>query len=409
MIFVGLLLLVSVYNTIFCSFRNNKNLENKAVVIVPVADVAGYALSQFDKSKSVEQLYNDLPLASGKDRSCPRIHQLLFNEIVTIQSELDHEVKCEFESLLYFNENLHKKGWILKKNIKKLQSIYPRKIDIEAIPAPYSDKNKKIYTKNIVTLAWPFYCETTNLYYSAGTRFVHVKEKDTKDSYAIFILDPHSLKKRVCFVSKKYALIKYPADPNASIKHFMKLLKKWVSKDQDIFPYVWGGASFINRVNTDDFKLVATKCPRFKKRDIWIRPKLFETPYTGCDCSTVILRIAQICGMPYFFKNSRAAAHNMKPLAPNQELEEGDLIWFPGHIQIVSDLNKNELIEAAGYNFGYGKLQSIALKNVFQSINTYQDLIDAYRAKKPLKRLNKKGDPVATISNLLLLKMKSIW
>src|SRR5438105_988849 len=51
----------------------------KAVVVVPVADLFGAPYTQQNK-----QVYNNPPLSGGTYHfydSCPRIHQLLFNEI----------------------------------------------------------------------------------------------------------------------------------------------------------------------------------------------------------------------------------------------------------------------------------------------------------------------------------------
>ena len=41
-------------------------------------------------------------------------------------------------------------------------------------------------------------------------------------------------------------------------------------------------------------------------------------------------------------------------VGPDQKIKVGDLIYFPGHVMIVSDLAKNLFIESAGYSVGFG-------------------------------------------------------
>src|SRR5690606_17679975 len=106
---------------------------------------------------------------------------------------------------------------------------------------------------------------------------------------------------------------------------------------------------------------------------------------SGFDCSGVIARATQICGIPYFCKNTATIPHCLKPLQKEQELHNGDLILIRGHVMIVFDVAKNLLIEARGYTHGYGKLQEIPINQVFEGIQTYKDLTDAYFGRKVIK------------------------
>src|SRR5205814_4688733 len=111
-----------------------------------------------------------------------------------------------------------------------------------------------------------------------------------------------------------------------------------------------------------------------------------QSPKNGFDCSGVILRAAQIAGIPYFCKNTTTIAQCLTPLKSEQQLREGDLILIKGHVMIVSDITKNLLIEARSYGHGYGKLHEISIDQVFEGIETYKDLCDAYYEKKVVKR-----------------------
>ena len=76
---------------------------------------------------------------------------------------------------------------------------------------------------------------------------------------------------------------------------------------------------------------------------------------------------------------------------------------------IVSDITKNLLIEARSYGHGYGKLHEISIDQVFEGIETYKDLCDAYYEKKVVKRKDKDGKIRDTFSNLQLFSMMSVW
>ena len=75
----------------------------------------------------------------------------------------------------------------------------------------------------------------------------------------------------------------------------------------------------------------------------------------------------------------------------------------------VSDANKNLLIEARAYGHGYGKLQEIELNNVFDGIETYQDLCNEFFNKKELRRKDSKGIIRDTFTNWNIVTMKSAY
>ena len=114
-------------------------------------------------------------------------------------------------------------------------------------------------------------------------------------------------------------------------------------------------------------------------------------------------------GIPYFLKNTTTLERVLKPLTPEETLREGDLIKITGHVMVVADLENNTLIEARGYQDGYGKVHEIALPLVFKGINSYQDLLDAYYAKKTLIRLNSDGKESQIFPTFNLLRLESAW
>ena len=101
--------------------------------------------------------------------------------------------------------------------------------------------------------------------------------------------------------------------------------------------------------------------------------------------------------------------HNLKPLASHEHLQTGDIIWFSGHIMIISNAEKNIIIEARGYDHGWGKIHEAPLQVIFKNIVSTTDLEQAFRNQTPLERLHKDGTTAQTITNFKLLKLKTIW
>ena len=260
--------------------------------------------------------------------------------------------------------------------------IYLDKIDATKLPKPISFKRKTIPSENTITLREPLKP------YSAGTRFL------TDGTYA-YVLDPKTL------IFKKILIPKssFKETKSERVKDFVNLLRSWTKKN---IPYVWGGCSFTTGCSNNDFSEGLDKEGTF-----YIKDSYNFNPKPGFDCAGLISRATQACGIPYFFKNTTTLAKRLKPLSKEDKLSEGDLIWVPGHVMIVS--NQNKIIEARSYGHGYGKVQEIPISEEFKGINKYSDLVKTFHEKKPLIRLNKDGKVIQTFRDFKILKLASAW
>ena len=121
------------------------------------------------------------------------------------------------------------------------------------------------------------------------------------------------------------------------------------------------------------------------------------------------MRAAQICGIPYAYKNTITAAKNLRKIDTFETVQEGDLLWVPGGLLVISDIAHNRILGVLGYQFGYGKIVELKLSQLFNDITTYEELLENYRAHKPLQTKKADGTLSRTIPTYKILKLKSVW
>ncbi len=384
----------------------------KAIVVVPVADLVGAPIKSFKLAPTNKESYEKIGLCGGVNQAwlgCPRIGQILFNElvdIISIQKELhdESEVCIRVPSVFFVSASNPKPQnifWTLAKNVRTLESINQKGFDTHKFPSFQND--------NVMVLLEPFFDAATRQTFSAGTFFVYDPYQSTSTHYTCFLYDKtHNIFKTTMIPTE---ISKQPLynNPDQSIKFFVQLLKNWAHTPGFIF-YVWGGCSLTHYSPFNQFKEGKKKLETGKKANAFERiPQPCQCPLTGMDCAGLILCAAKISNIPYHFKNTYTLARYLTPLNSYDVLHEGDLIWIPGHVMVVSDLQNNKLIEARGYSHGYGIVQEIPLSEEFKEIDTYAQLLQNYYKKEPLRRLNKEGQEVEKISNFKLLKLSSAW
>ena len=380
-----------------------------ALVKVPSTDLSLGRLSRCQSSPYT--YYNEFPYAPDKGpASCLRFHQLKFNELVKVRTRLENEVECEVQHFFYrgHDKKEYKTAWVLKRDLVFLNDL-PSKTILAHIPPPYRmNDHVSRYNKNILTLTAPWVERATGNTFSAGTRFVRCPSKDRKNSYAIFVIAGDLLRSTVRYVPRSLALVAYPHNASQAATLFVQLLKGWAHERDGIIPYVFGGCSYNGRIIPRGFSLVS-HVRSGEEVSYWQRKNVQLQSLSGFDCSSMILCAAQICGIPYFYKNTFTLCYAMETLKKQESLQAGDIIWYWGHVMVVSDVKKNLLIEAVGYDVGYGRVHEISLDKVFKQISTYPELIAAYHKGAPLERLHSSGRPLKAVYDLKIFTLKSLW
>ncbi len=403
--------IISISFIVLCSSVQIQHAVYKALIVVPITDLVTEPLSV--KNNNVEQAYKDIPVSWGplhyNKSICPRQHQALFNEIVRVIETREKEVCIEITNA--FSETTRTKQpqelyWTLKKNICPLHVI-PQAIQ-HYIPEPIDYNNNNIYQVNlhVITLNWPFYDSVTQQRYSAGTRFVY--DGIAGDLYVTYIYDYMTHSMRKIMIPIRYAVIGAPENVQMRIANFVKLLRKWANV-AGFIPFVWGGISFAKRNEMEGFLLKYVNDIKKQQRAYWQLNKKSNSPHSGFDASGLILRAAQIYSIPYFFKNTTTAMHHIRHMKLSEVIQEGDLIWVPGGLFVVSNLLHNKLIGTIGYQHGFGKIVECSLSQIFKGINSYDDFARAYKDQRPLSMKNSSEKIYNTVTQYAILKLKSLF
>lgn len=365
----------------------------QAIFIQPVSDLSSEKLSLYGIDK-LDYYYKHQPLSGDTSRfDCMRTAQALFGEWCEIvhRDIKTHEVAVRFHHFLVDQKGLLEPAlfWTLDTNLLILDDE-TEKIASTIFPKAVSHKDpSSLRNCNYIILTYPFLDEKSKKFYSAGTRFMRLPEKDSDTTFAVEFFEPELGKMVEREVPTHHA---WSCDKNNNDQErrtaFVALLKKWCSGNK-IIPYVWGGSSFLGTIEDKGFEKVEGIFFD-KKINYWERPNVVS-PFYGFDCSGLVMRVAQMCGIDYWFKTTSTALRHGVAVQDFKDLENGDLLVWNGHMVVISDKEKGLLIESVGYGSGWGKLHEIALEKRFGNVKMYRDLFELHKNQAELILLYKSG------------------
>ena len=388
----------------------------EAIISSPVADltVDPYYKSA-KKGLSIEEYYQMQPF-SGTWDACKRAHQLLFNERVTVLAERGPEAKIKISNFYFFkaNESIPSDTyWTLKKNLTYLKDTKQKKEILKKIPRPISYKENNITAENsseVITLKKPFYDPITKEIYSVGTRFISVEGQNLKGPFNegyfnSYIYDNASQKVKTTQIPKTHCIRNYSKKPEDQIKNFVQVLRLWAYQKDGSIPYVLGGWSWTVSCPSDEYEIQKRTDGQYAIQ----RTKWSHSSKMGFDCMGLIGRAAQICDIPFYIKNTTTLLKDLKALTKGDKIEEGDIIWYPGHVMVISSLKKSLIIEARGYERGDGKVQENPVESIFKNVKNLDELKACYLEKKPITILYADGRPWKAFKSFKILKFNTVF
>ncbi len=381
--------------------------DQRAVVIVPVADLVGEPLENLCNEGAASSPYHSLPWSCFRSHYDVniRIHQLLFHEMVTILEQKGNEVLVEVPNV-YFHapdtRSQQTRYWMQKNNLIAIKALVDQKISLNLLPSHQVSKQKS----HTVALIKPWHDTKTGYTFSVGTRFIMKQKKSPKQNVVYYI---HPSTKTIALMAIPATHVYQLKDQSREqrIKDFVRIARLWANNGGNI-PYVLGGCSYTFLLPSNQFCL-KEKNLNGSRRLYYDRPMHLNKIKAGLDCSGLILRVAQIVGLPYYFKNTATLSDKIASLSRRESLSNGDLIWLPGHVILVSDVKNNLAIEAHSYDGGYGIVHEKPLHKMFSTIRTYEDLVDTYRKGAVLERLNSDNHAYLSYTRFKLLKLSSIF
>jgi len=384
----------------FCTI--SFSITKKAVIIVPVADLTLQKIKTIYPKKTTQEGYKNLALEGIKKsaHSCPRVHQLLFHEQVDVLCQHGDELLIAIPNCFYLsNGTKGNRYWTHKNNL----CLISKNLDVPKLPSQISfcGKNMKTANRNTITLLLPFYDKKNKRTFSAGTRFIRAEKKSNGQQILAWSLNKKGTGFDVLQIPRALCFQNSFLTKKEKREFFVELLRKWSASQRKYIPYVWGGCSFTNLYNK---AMIYAKHTNNQTAPVfWQRTK--HQIASGLDCSGAVLRAAQIFNIPYFCKNSTTATQQLTKIKNAGNLQNGDLFSISGHILIVSDKKNNKLIEARSHYHGYGKLHEKKISEVFDQIETYEQLIAHSNAGKTFFRLDSTGKKADKFNKITFLKL----
>lgn len=370
-----------------------------------VADIVsiplGNEVSSFDQIKTA---YDNLPASWGPSESdllaCPRIHQLLLHEIVTVLEETNYEAYIEITPLFIARDEQTVQplqGWVFKEHLRALSSDC-----LPFLPQPIDWQSGIINDDEyIVALISPF-VDHDNKLYSAGTRFILSNKSD--DFFHVIAFDKQINTFKEISIPQDACAYQPLLTEYDKRMLFCTLIGLWSEIPDLKIPLVWGGASIGSVYRANDYYADEREV-NGQKLHVWERPKYGISFLMGLDASNLVSRAAQLVGIPYFSKNSFTASLILDELGSTEYPLEGDLIWMPGSLLIIKSIQNNTIVTTMSYSAGYGTLLELPLAAVFENIYNFNDLLAARTAHMPLTVLNSNGSTARIVEEFKILKL----
>lgn len=326
-------------------------------------------------SSSPQRVMQDLPQSIDVQHppAVWRIHQALFHDWVKIEKKENKQYQLYIPSVQYRlsleDTTLYSEFWGLQQDFVMQQTLLKENIDIQKLPPLPTEEKKDTF----FFLTKPYSDTKNGVLFSIGTAF-RIEEKSFQGIATHYY---HPTLKKLVLLQVPYTHLIFSLPNPDTRKTFLFLLSQLLDLQPKI-PYVFGGCSW--------------------------HPS-YTSLFSGFDCSGLILKMAQLAGIPLLYKNTLTLMQYLPSLQDPCHVEPGDLICFKGHVMVISSLKPLKIIHAVGIQSLYASVVEVFLQDFFQSIDTLNKLFEYMTKPQAISLLNKNGTPYAEVTHFKVLKL----
>jgi|GEM_PF-5504860 len=396
------MIIVAILSVLMSVDVKARTFPAKAVCKVFVANAFNEYVSDKTRTENpdeIRRLYRGVLATNKNDAEFTRVHQILLHEIVTVVDQKGPEliVRCsDHFSQVKANQKPYCTYAVLADEFVFLEELQ----HAELLPPPLEWYDRKSFwsTGNIFTLGFSKKdtAQQDDFNFSPGTRFL-IKEKNDQflTVFALLPADRHQGEdqKQSCMMTVVFNIsegtINHPSTKEEKKSCALEQFWRAFGGDKRVTT-VWGGRSAhrAQKFSKMDYTITELELPDHTKVTGFRRPQE-DLPHRGCDAEGADGLVATICGIEKVEKNTTTDFLYHTPLGFDESIHKLDTIHgASGYLGRVISVEENLIQEIRSYSQHHGVGRIAKLSDTFEGIETYHDLVGAYRTGKPLKLWN---------------------
>lgn len=381
---------------------------NLAVCIAKITNVASCSLQEKYKCKNAEetaQCYDVMPNSTVNNKDCPRIHQLILHQVVTILEVLEHEYKVLIHHAWVQNKEgkyVPLTGYVLKEDVQLVSTLRAEIDPKKYIPDQPGFSNSAPY----VVLKEPFYN------HSIGTRF-NLSCEDNNNSSALrnnkwnvraLSYTSHGATDLCYSIPKEFCHVALDGKLSISSE---ECVEEAIKNTSEKCPFTWGGATYTHPLH-DDVKPIKSTM-NDENNNPYERWDRTDMPLlrSGMDASGYFLTLCQLCHIQNFAKNTTTLFALLDTIKPGYSLKNLDVVIFAGYAGFLHP-EHNRITETRGYTNHSGRVRTVELSKTFKGIETTEQLLEAYYAGTPLELLSDAGAVIMAVKSWKIAPFESL-
>jgi hypothetical protein len=385
-----------------------RTLPAKAVCAVPMANAFSTYVgirTKIDDIAIIRNLYHTIHATNVNDSEFIRVHMIVLHEIVTVLEERNGEwlVQC--------SDHFHQDSPSSKPQntyaVLAEEFVFLDELEKEVqekLPTPLEYYNERSFdeTGTIFTLGTPPDEATVENpeYFFSETRFL-IKEING-DYVTVFVLQDKKITTTTFALSR--GRINTPRTEEEKRTCIVEEMLKECAGPH-VITTNWGGRAanfkteYAKRKEKGNYRLEPLTVPNNGEVMGYNRAQTGHRE-GGKEMGGFARSNFTRCNAPAgtIYKTTQDWWYHLPALSEEEEIKAGYAVCgFTGYLGWVSSVEKNEIMDVRSYSKHHGVARNVKLSENFKGIETYEDLLIAYRTGQPLILLGdnqeKEDDP----------------